>query len=359
MLSHVGHTILGMNTVQLYMKVPGSRTPGQRVSDVMHERCTDFTCVGMILGNDQTERLRQSSGHQENNNFCSVNINIGPGDCEWFAVHEHYWQAINKFCEKWVKKLGSGRCLRKALQIKVINSSPQAWSGLPDRILVASPRRPLQHQHPSVSLYSEARRPSVDQRWDRTLGPSCGLVQQHCLERGTAQLWVTMTSGHNLTRDLSPHCCLCVPLQRISISSPWSVMSGTGWRRSNQSFRWSMFPGMWRAPSKSATPTPLRWSSMSFPASLGQSKTYNCHIRTSWTCKLWNGDFDKTKAVLHSCVPGFLLDTVWCSPSNTSRSSESSWWLQGKRSAIRVVWRMSRPTTATNATWVTRCQHQR
>ncbi|XP_061607638.1 lysine-specific demethylase 6B-like [Phyllopteryx taeniolatus] len=66
MLSHVGHTILGMNTVQLYMKVPGSRTPG----------------------------------HQENNNFCSVNINIGPGDCEWFAVHEHYWQAINTFCEK-------------------------------------------------------------------------------------------------------------------------------------------------------------------------------------------------------------------------------------------------------------------
>ncbi|XP_072515472.1 lysine (K)-specific demethylase 6B, b isoform X3 [Salminus brasiliensis] len=66
MLSHVGHTILGMNTVQLYMKVPGSRTPG----------------------------------HQENNNFSSVNINIGPGDCEWFAVHEHYWEAISDFCEK-------------------------------------------------------------------------------------------------------------------------------------------------------------------------------------------------------------------------------------------------------------------
>ncbi|XP_044038783.1 lysine-specific demethylase 6B isoform X2 [Siniperca chuatsi] len=66
MLSHVGHTILGMNTVQLYMKVPGSRTPG----------------------------------HQENNNFCSVNINIGPGDCEWFSVHENYWHAINDFCEK-------------------------------------------------------------------------------------------------------------------------------------------------------------------------------------------------------------------------------------------------------------------
>ncbi|KAI1898552.1 hypothetical protein AGOR_G00073530 [Albula goreensis] len=66
MLSHVGHTILGMNSVQLYMKVPGSRTPG----------------------------------HQENNNFCSVNINIGPGDCEWFAVHDNNWEAISNFCEK-------------------------------------------------------------------------------------------------------------------------------------------------------------------------------------------------------------------------------------------------------------------
>ncbi|XP_040279748.1 lysine-specific demethylase 6A isoform X2 [Bufo bufo] len=66
LLSHVGHTILGMNTVQLYMKVPGSRTPG----------------------------------HQENNNFCSVNINIGPGDCEWFVVPESYWCVLNEFCEK-------------------------------------------------------------------------------------------------------------------------------------------------------------------------------------------------------------------------------------------------------------------
>nr|XP_014347121.1 PREDICTED: lysine-specific demethylase 6A isoform X2 [Latimeria chalumnae] len=66
LLSHVGHTILGMNTVQLYMKVPGSRTPG----------------------------------HQENNNFCSVNINIGPGDCEWFVVPEPYWGIMNDFCER-------------------------------------------------------------------------------------------------------------------------------------------------------------------------------------------------------------------------------------------------------------------
>ncbi|GAB0087282.1 lysine-specific demethylase 6A [Sergentomyia squamirostris] len=66
MLSHVGHVILGMNTVQLYMKVPGSRTPG----------------------------------HQENNNFCSININIGPGDCEWFAVPDAYWGGIHGQCDK-------------------------------------------------------------------------------------------------------------------------------------------------------------------------------------------------------------------------------------------------------------------
>lgn len=64
MLTHVGHSILGMNTVQLYMKVPGCRTPG----------------------------------HQENNNFCSVNINIGPGDCEWFGVPEEYWGPMAKLC---------------------------------------------------------------------------------------------------------------------------------------------------------------------------------------------------------------------------------------------------------------------
>ncbi|KAG7311011.1 hypothetical protein JYU34_003864 [Plutella xylostella] len=66
MLSHVGHVILGMNTVQLYMKVPGSRTPG----------------------------------HQENNNFCSININIGPGDCEWFGVPDAYWGGVNELCAR-------------------------------------------------------------------------------------------------------------------------------------------------------------------------------------------------------------------------------------------------------------------
>jgi lysine-specific demethylase 6A len=66
LLSHIGYTILGMNSVQLYIKVPGSRTPG----------------------------------HQENNNFCSININIGPGDCEWFGVSKEYWGVMHTLCEQ-------------------------------------------------------------------------------------------------------------------------------------------------------------------------------------------------------------------------------------------------------------------
>jgi hypothetical protein len=43
MLTHVGYKIYGVNTLQMYLKVPGCRTPG----------------------------------HQENNSLCSLNINIG------------------------------------------------------------------------------------------------------------------------------------------------------------------------------------------------------------------------------------------------------------------------------------------
>lgn len=66
LLTYLGYEILGMNSVQLYMKVPGCRTPG----------------------------------HQENNNLCSININVGPGNCEWFGVHVHHWKSIEMLCKK-------------------------------------------------------------------------------------------------------------------------------------------------------------------------------------------------------------------------------------------------------------------
>ncbi|KAG8189478.1 hypothetical protein JTE90_018130 [Oedothorax gibbosus] len=66
MLSHLGHTVLGVNSIQLYMKVPGSRTPA----------------------------------HQENNNFSSVNLNVGPNDCIWFGIAEEYWGVLHQMCER-------------------------------------------------------------------------------------------------------------------------------------------------------------------------------------------------------------------------------------------------------------------
>lgn len=66
LLSYVGQPVLGVNTVQAYIKVPGSRTPG----------------------------------HQENLCTCAVNINIGPGDTSWLSTPEEYWPALDELCKK-------------------------------------------------------------------------------------------------------------------------------------------------------------------------------------------------------------------------------------------------------------------
>ena len=56
--------MLGMNTVKLNMEVPNSRSPAEQES------------------------------------FCIININIGPGDCEWFGVPFEYWGALKALCDK-------------------------------------------------------------------------------------------------------------------------------------------------------------------------------------------------------------------------------------------------------------------
>jgi len=40
------------------------------------------------------------AGHQENSNFSSINVNIGPGDCEWFCVAEEHWSVISELCRQ-------------------------------------------------------------------------------------------------------------------------------------------------------------------------------------------------------------------------------------------------------------------
>ena len=74
MLSHVGYTVQGMNSIQLYMKVPGCRTPG----------------------------------HQENLNFASINVNIGPGECEWFGVSQEYLGPFVALCKEQGVDFASG-----------------------------------------------------------------------------------------------------------------------------------------------------------------------------------------------------------------------------------------------------------
>jgi len=48
-LSHVGHTILGMNSVQLYMKVPGSRTPGYSAHFPLFSDCFKHRMFGILF----------------------------------------------------------------------------------------------------------------------------------------------------------------------------------------------------------------------------------------------------------------------------------------------------------------------
>lgn len=61
----------------------------------------DFVCFHHIINECMFQVPgSRTPGHQENNNFCSININIGPGECEWFGVPDSYWGGINALCEQ-------------------------------------------------------------------------------------------------------------------------------------------------------------------------------------------------------------------------------------------------------------------
>ncbi|TNN79114.1 Lysine-specific demethylase 6A [Liparis tanakae] len=108
LLSHVGHTILGMNTVQLYMKVPGSRTP----VNITIERNSTSSDSRVFKS-----RLRSDAGHIGDGTRNNINFLMGswwpnledlyetnvpvyrfiqrPGDLVWLNTGTIHWvQAI-------------------------------------------------------------------------------------------------------------------------------------------------------------------------------------------------------------------------------------------------------------------------
>lgn len=66
LLDHCDTDVLGINTVQMYVKTPGSRTPA----------------------------------HMENSMVGSVNWNVGTGTCIWFVVTYEYWGLVKDLAKK-------------------------------------------------------------------------------------------------------------------------------------------------------------------------------------------------------------------------------------------------------------------
>jgi tetratricopeptide (TPR) repeat protein len=66
MLTHIGLAVPGLNTISMNMHVPGCKMVGYKTP----------------------------------NDFCTVNINTGPGDYEWFAIPGEYESVFMKLCNR-------------------------------------------------------------------------------------------------------------------------------------------------------------------------------------------------------------------------------------------------------------------
>ena len=69
-------------------------------------------------------------GHQENNNFSAININIGPGSCQWFCVADSYWGVIYDLCKKFASFLALVchiQWLKTLISRRGINYSSGSW----------------------------------------------------------------------------------------------------------------------------------------------------------------------------------------------------------------------------------------
>lgn len=112
-------------------------------------------------------------GHQENLNFCSVNINIGPGDVEWFSSPEPYWGTIHRMCDK---------CVSPSLEFYTFALYGESFYPyilqvqyqLRERLLVAQSGWSVWSKCPCLPLHSETRRSGLG--WAR----HCALGASHC-----------------------------------------------------------------------------------------------------------------------------------------------------------------------------------
>lgn len=107
-----------------------------------------------------------SAGHQENNNFCSVNLNVGPGDTEWFAVPNCYWGVLNSFCERYCTNMS----LSKQLLVSETNMIVQVQDRLPFGNMVANTRRFGKRGCSCLSVSAEVWGSCLGKSWNSSLG---------------------------------------------------------------------------------------------------------------------------------------------------------------------------------------------
>ena len=159
----------GINTAQLYVKMKGCTTPA----------------------------------HQENNNLMSLNINLGPGTCAWYAVKPAQATDFERFCQRSRCKLygksgvwPSLAALTKAgIEVDVFEQQPG------EAVLVL----PASFHWVRVSMQ---RREGERER-----------EKEREKEAHTRSHWHTHTLTHTLTRILTPHPCLLAALPMVC--SPW------------------------------------------------------------------------------------------------------------------------------------------
>lgn len=212
LLSHVGHTILGMNTVQLYMKVPGSRTPGTRMK--VKKKTKKNTTIGTSDDCQQfcslfVHTVSDKEWHLLNHYFFLfltflsyyTFIERSPGEQQLLlSEHQHWAGRLWVVCRSWTVlgchqrflwKVGRRKITSTFLlkHVDIVRSDDlikcfhlQKQHQLPNGLLVAQLGGSVWVQGSRLPLHPASWRSGVAQHRDCPLGAGYWLVQQHCVE---------------------------------------------------------------------------------------------------------------------------------------------------------------------------------